>query len=205
MLRGGDGPCVHGVGVAERAVAVGHIRRRARWPVRYPLQNVVDHRPVRKRFPGAGDVVPTHASTGVESRPVADLEPVTAQLLDEGCFKIHQGITGVCSVTDVALLPVGDSTEIGVRHVPQGAGQVLFPILNPVLIFVSGILTARRVCFPCIKDTVEVRVFLAVIKRITVRVVVPWVAGLSRIPVGAVDLDAVADAVAVGIRRGRIG
>ena len=108
-------------------------------------------------------------------------------------------------MADVSLLPVVDATEVRIGHVPEGAGQVFFPVLNAVLVFVTGILTSSGIGFAGIQHAVEIGVFLAVVKGVAVGVVVSRVAGLSRIAVGAVDLNAVADAVAVGVGRGRVG
>ena len=125
--------------------------------------------------------------------------------MNEGGFKIHQGITGIGSVADVPLLPVVDATEVRIGHVPQSARQVLFPVLNPILVLVSGILTASGVGFTGIQHAVEVGIFLTVVESVAVGVVVSWVAGLSRVAVSTVNFHTVADAVAVGVRRGRVG
>ena len=125
--------------------------------------------------------------------------------MDVGGLEVHKRIARVRAVADVALLAVVDASEVRIRNVPQRACQVLFPVLNTVLVFVPGILTPCWVGFTRIQHAVEVGVFFAVIKGITVRVVVAWVAGLGRVAVGAVDFNAITDAIAVGVRGGRIG
>ena len=103
-------------------------------------------------------------------------------------------------MADVPLLPVVDATEVRIGHVPQSARQVLFPVLNPILVLVSGILTASGVGFTGIQHAVEVGIFLTVVESVAVGVVVSWVAGLGGVAVSAVDFHTVVDTVAVGVR-----
>ena len=100
-------------------------------------------------------------------------------------------------MTDVAFLPVTDTSEVGICHVPERTGEVFFPILNAIVIFVTRVLAAGWVGLTRVKNTVEVGIFLPVIKRIAVRVVVSWVAGLCWVSVSAVDLNTVADPIIV--------
>ena len=106
---------------------------------------------------------------------------------------------------DVALVTVVDAARIGVCDVPRGAGEVLFPILDAVVVLVTGVLTARRVGLTGIDDAVAVRVFFTVVEGVAVGVVVARVARLRGLAVGGVDLNAVAQAVAVGVEGGRVG
>ena len=106
---------------------------------------------------------------------------------------------------DVALVTVVDAAVVGVCDVPRGAGEVLFPVLDAVVVLVTGVLTARRVGLTGIDDAVAVRVLFTVVKGVVVGVVVAWVARLCGLTVGAVDLNAVAQAVTVGIEGGRVG
>ena len=108
-------------------------------------------------------------------------------------------------MADVPLLTVANASKVGVRYVPQRTGQVFFPILNAVAVFVSGVFSPSRVGLPGVEYTVEVGVLIAVIEGVAVGVVVSWVACLSRIAVGAVDFDPVADAVVVRVRGCRVG
>ena len=169
------------------------------------MQDVVHHRRIGERLPRARYVVPTNTASRVETRTVADFETVASQRLDKGGFEIHEGVAGVRAVADVALLSVVDAAEVRVGDVPEGAGQVLLPVLNAVLIFISRIFTPSGIGFTGIQHTVEVGVLLSVIKGIAVSVVVSWVAGLGWVAVSAVDFHTVVDAVAVGVRRRRIG
>ena len=105
----------------------------------------------------------------------------------------------------VSFLAVADATEVGISNVPKRAGQVLFPVLNAVLILVSRVFSTGWVGFSSIQHAVEIGVLFTVIERIAVGVVVARIAGLGRVAVGAVDFDTVADAVLVGVGRGRVG
>ena len=73
------------------------------------------------------------------------------------------------------------------------------------MIFVTGIFSSRWIRFTSVENAVEVGVFISIVKRITIGVVVAWVTGLGRVAVSTVDLNAVTDAIAIGIRRGRVG
>ena len=99
----------------------------------------------------------------------------------------------------VALVAVVDATKVGVGDVPLGAGEVLFPVLNAVVVRVTGILTPCRVSFAGIHQPVAVDVLITVVERVAVGVVVPGIAGLRRVAVGSADLNAVAQAVAVRV------
>ena len=102
-------------------------------------------------------------------------------------------------MTDVPLLSVADASEVGVCHVPERARKVLLPVLNAITVFVTRIFSSGWVGLTGVKHSVEVGVFFTVIKRIAIGVVVAWVAGLSRVSVGAVNLNTVADTVVVRI------
>ena len=169
------------------------------------MQDVVHHRRIGERLPCARYVVPTDTAGRVETRTVADFETVASQRLNEGGFEIHEGVAGVGAVADVPLLSVVDAAKVRVGDVPEGTGQVFLPVLDTILVLVPRIFTPSRVRFTGIQHAVEVGVLLSVVKGIAVGVVVSWVAGLGRVAVGAVDFHAVVDAVAVGVRRRRIG
>ena len=102
-------------------------------------------------------------------------------------------------MADVSLLTVVDSTKVGVRNVPQGAGEVFFPVLDAVLVLIARVFPPGRVGFARIEDTVEIGVLFTVVESVAVRVVVSRVAGLWRVAVSAVHLDTVADAVVVRV------
>ena len=74
-----------------------------------------------------------------------------------------------------------------------------------VPVSIARIFPSGGVGFTRVKHAVEIRVFFPVIKSIAVGVVVPRVAGLSRVAVGTVDFDTVTDAVVVGIGGCRVG
>ena len=40
-------------------------------------------------------------------------------------------------MADVPLLTVIDATEVGIGHVPKRAGEILFPILNPIFVLIT--------------------------------------------------------------------
>ena len=106
---------------------------------------------------------------------------------------------------DVALVTVVDAAGVSVCDVPRGAREVLFPVLDAVVVLVTGVLTARRVGLTGIDDAVAVRVLFTVVEGVIVGVVVARVARLRGLAVGTVDLNAVAQAVAVGVEGGRVG
>ena len=103
-------------------------------------------------------------------------------------------------MADVPLLSVVDATEVRVGDVPEGARQILLPVLNTVLVLIPRIFTPSGVGFTGIQHAVEVGVLFSIVKGIAVGVVVSWVAGLGRVAVGAVDFHTVVDTVAVGVR-----
>ena len=108
-------------------------------------------------------------------------------------------------MADVSFIPVVDASKVRVRHVPEGASEVLFPILQAVVVSITGIFPAGWVGFSLVQNAVEIRVLFPVIKRITVGVVVAWVAGLGWVAVSTVDFNTIGDAITVGVRSGGVG
>ena len=106
---------------------------------------------------------------------------------------------------NVALVTVVDTTRVGVCDVPRGAGEVLFPVLDAVVVRIASVFAARRVGFTGIDETVAVGVLIAVVKGVAVGVVVARVAGLCGLTVRGVDLNAIAQAVTIGVEGGRVG
>ena len=108
-------------------------------------------------------------------------------------------------MADVSFISVVDASKVRVRHVPEGASEVLFPILQAVVVSITGIFPAGWVGFSLVQNAVEIRVLFPVIKRITVGVVVAWVAGLGWVAVSTVDFNTIGDAITVGVRSGGVG
>ena len=108
-------------------------------------------------------------------------------------------------MADVSFISVVDASKVRVRHVPEGASEVLFPILQAVVVSITGIFPAGWVGFSLVQNAVEIRVLFPVIKRITVGVVVAWVTGLGWVAVSAVDFNAIRDAITVGVGSGGVG
>ncbi len=194
-----------GLRVAEGAVAVRHVRRGCRWREIHANEHVVDRRAVGKGRPCARDIVPPRAPVRVETRSIGQRQAIDAVPIGRGRDEVHERIAWIRAVRDVALITVVDTTGVGVCDVPGGAGEVLFPVLDAVVVCIASVFTARRVGLTGIDETVAVGVLIAVVKGVAVGVVVARVAGLCGLTVRGVDLNAIAQPVAIGVESGRVG
>ncbi len=102
------------------------------------------------------------------------------------------------------LVAITDSSSIGVGDIPQCAGHILLPVVYSVVVYVAGVLDSCRIGLSGVNHSIAVDVLLAVVELVAICVVISWIGGLGRVTVRAVDLDAVRDAVAVGVDGGRV-
>ena len=75
------------------------------------------------------------------------------------------------------LVSVIDSSSIGIRDVPQGAGHVLLPVVEAVVVDVARILYPRRIGLSRIDHAVAVHILLTVVELVAIGVVVPGICG----------------------------
>ena len=81
------------------------------------------------------------------------------------------------------FVAVVHATSICVRNIPECTGHVLLPIVNTIVIYVSGILYPSRVGLSWVDYSIPVEVLFTVIELVAVGVVVPGVGCLRGVTV----------------------
>ena len=70
-------------------------------------------------------------------------------------------------MANISLISIVDTAKIGIRNVPFSTGEIFFPILDTIIVFVTRVFSARWVCFPRVKKAVPVRILITIIECIT--------------------------------------
>ena len=75
-------------------------------------------------------------------------------------------------MANVAFITVIDASKVSICNIPFSATEVLFPVLDTVIVFVTRIFSSSRIGFTCVYNSVTIRIFFTIIKCIVIGIVV---------------------------------